>query len=206
MVQFGKITDRFMRDYGDQLGDASIPLDRSPEVWFVDEEGQEAERVRDPFWNDLDESPKAVADVYEAVLGAVFVDLMDREGDFDFSVIDGVIERTLLRPWLPIAGPPSAVSIHPVKALVDYIAKTTGCCSLKISTQWNESDGSFSCRVLFHELGIGEADGSSKRHARKAASAVALGYARDNVKGLGVLCRCEGGKSVEGAGEDGDDC
>jgi hypothetical protein len=90
-----------------------------------------------------------------------------------------------------------SVSIHPVKALVDYIAKSTGCTCLKISSQWNEFDGSFTCSVLFHELGIGESDGSSKRHARKAAANVALAYARDNVKNLAVLCGCEYSKTVE---------
>jgi hypothetical protein len=52
----------------------------------------------------------------------------------------------------------------------------------------NEFDGSFKCSVLFHELGIGEATCESKLHDRKAAANVALGYARDDVKSLSVLC------------------
>jgi hypothetical protein len=110
MVEFGKIVDTFMRDYGNQLGDTTIPLDRTPEVSFVDKEVQELPRVRDPFWNDLPESPKAVADVYEAIIGAVFVDLMDSplpNGDYNFARVEEFIEKTLLLPWLPIAGPPS---------------------------------------------------------------------------------------------------
>ncbi|KAJ3135272.1 Dicer-like protein 1 [Geranomyces variabilis] len=46
------------------------------------------------FWASLAASPKAAGDVYEAMLGAVFLD-----SDFDIEAVWRVVEKTLIDPW-----------------------------------------------------------------------------------------------------------
>ncbi|TPX72392.1 hypothetical protein SpCBS45565_g00534 [Spizellomyces sp. 'palustris'] len=46
------------------------------------------------YWKELDAAPKSTGDVYEAILGAVFVD-----SGFDVEAPWGVVLRTLVEPW-----------------------------------------------------------------------------------------------------------
>ncbi|KAJ3178296.1 Dicer-like protein 1 [Geranomyces variabilis] len=46
------------------------------------------------FWTSLAASPKAAGDVYEAMLGAVFLD-----SDFDVEAVWRVVEKTMIDPW-----------------------------------------------------------------------------------------------------------
>ena len=116
--------------FAHKLGDRNDVLDYSPEIDVAS-----MKRQTGAFWNEFEKAPKAIADVYESILGAVFVDSLDLDSEcvFDLSVITSVIEKTLLLPWLPILGPPSSVQIHPVKALIDYVASVVKCRELKIS-------------------------------------------------------------------------
>lgn len=78
------------------------------------------------FWLDFDDSPKAVADLYESMIGAVFIDSLD------LDVVAKVVERTMLNPWMPLMGPPNAAEEHPVNELVNVVnSKQLKCQELK---------------------------------------------------------------------------
>ncbi|KAI9205947.1 ribonuclease III domain-containing protein [Polychytrium aggregatum] len=81
------------------------------------------------FWKALPKAPKVFGDLYEAMLGAVFVD-----SGFDIDLVWGIVRRTLICPWWDSAarslGPSNMIEVgclHPTQKLYWCIEEQLGC-------------------------------------------------------------------------------
>jgi endoribonuclease Dicer len=73
------------------------------------------------FWNQLETAPKVLGDIYESMLGAVFLD-----SGFRIEQVAAVVEKTLIAPWwhrfkLLIRGSEGLQIKHPVRLLAEHI-------------------------------------------------------------------------------------
>ena len=62
----------------------------------ITEEDQE-EVFKPPFWKEMDIIPKMMGDLYESILGAIFLD-----SHFSFEIVEAAVTRTLLQNWWPV--------------------------------------------------------------------------------------------------------
>lgn len=125
LTSFCSELEKNLEIYSNRFGDPEGPLIVTPLVYGNDE--KITDKVSsNPFWVEMTTAPKAIADIYESLIGAVFVDCIDVE------LAAKVIHRTLLNPWLPIVGPPNAMISHPVAELTEIALKELECKRMKM--------------------------------------------------------------------------
>ncbi|KAJ3221055.1 hypothetical protein HK099_003811 [Clydaea vesicula] len=188
MVDFGKLLEERYEIYKHLMGkpEDGLNYDSSKDVF--------PNRGTVPFWDDFDDTPKAIADVFEALLGAVFVDSLDVEEEKEFSLdtIMTILNNTMLIPWLPLVGPPCGIVNHPVKQFMDSCHQLLHCRAIDINAKRNY-DGTYCCEVSLHETVICKADAESKKSSRRAAAIMGLDYLKKHALELRNSCTCTGG-------------
>ncbi|KAJ3088764.1 hypothetical protein HK102_008011 [Quaeritorhiza haematococci] len=122
----------------------------------------------DLFWIDL-EPPKAISDVFEATLGAVFVD-----SGFDVEAVWAVMQRTWL-PWVSRYIRPSNVKRHPIRELTD-ILRRSGCDRWDVRTSFDHEEGKYLSNVIIHKEVMAVAHGPTRKGSRKIAADVAIEF------------------------------
>lgn len=78
------------------------------------------------YWRDFKNCPKAIADVYESMVGAIFLD-----SGMDLKVTEEFIMRTAILPWISFIGQPDASKIHPTSRCVAIIQQDICCQKFK---------------------------------------------------------------------------
>lgn len=167
------------------------------------------------FWNDLPPAPKAAGDLYEAVVGAVFVD-----SGFDIEATWHVVRRTLVEKWWhrfdgELGTNEGFVTMHPhseITQLVDqlncgrlqttYVAPYV---NAKVPAEninkhlhhlnrfiHEEEASQFHCTIELHGHTIGFGQARSKWEAKRAAAAAAVAFARSEVERFEGICTCQG--------------
>ncbi|KND00894.1 uncharacterized protein SPPG_03994 [Spizellomyces punctatus DAOM BR117] len=135
------------------------------------------------YWKELDAAPKSTGDVYEAILGAVFVD-----SGFDVEAPWGVVLRTLIDPWWHLfqeAGCGTAQSkcvrsadeTNPIGEAYEWTQKMR-CERLQFTIEIDEEAGVIRCTCTFHDVPIGCGEGKNKKIAKRIAAEHALTFLR----------------------------
>ncbi|KAJ3274422.1 Dicer-like protein 1 [Terramyces sp. JEL0728] len=149
------------------------------------------------FWNRLPTSPKALGDLYESLLGAVFVD-----SGFKYEVVTSVVDATIFKRWWyrfeVLIEDASGLQIkHPLRQLQEIIARLK--CTKLFMELSSMSDGNSECKFKVHDTIIAEAIAENKRDAKKSASFTAVNYLQEQIDLHGKIpyCDCEDDPETE---------
>ncbi|KAF6762700.1 hypothetical protein DFP72DRAFT_1060951 [Ephemerocybe angulata] len=152
----------------------------------ADEENRAAEAERRPagqFWLGV-EPPKALSDVIESVIGAVYISdkfsPVGAEAFFD----------NVLRPFFDKHITLQTLTHHPTKTLFELI-QAHGCQLMKI-TKDPKCEGATTCHVKLHEETLSSATGPSPPLAARQASIRALEAIKEGTVVLSRICDCRG--------------
>jgi dsRNA-specific ribonuclease len=141
------------------------------------------------FWNHLETAPKTLGDLYEAMLGAVFLD-----SGFKLEPVKQIIQRTLLDLWWPrmkplIDGSKGLVTVHAPSILKQIIEKNQ--CSQFLLTTQPLLEGSYLCEYCIHGNKIVSVCLDTKKDATKFAAIQALEYVQSHQNLFEEVCDCE---------------
>ncbi|KAJ3051817.1 Dicer-like protein 1 [Rhizophlyctis rosea] len=139
-----------------------LPSERagSPTKTRLEEKAELEEKQREvQYWLDL-EAPKTISDIYEAVLGAIFLD-----SGFEVEQVWEGMKRTWL-PWVDAYINPSLISRHPYREMAVHLRKL-GCDAWRVPCSGDPEDGGFIARLMMHKEIVSEAKGPSRKLARK---------------------------------------
>lgn len=167
-----------IKEYADQLEQAE-ELSRkknSQETAAGNSSSTDAQGVAQNFWIDIQQSPKVLADVVEALVGAMFVD-----SEYSFSVVVSFFTK-FVQPFFENIGLETSYSLnHPINATVHKLHIDFGC------NQWKfhmasvpapletgvavlaESD--VLCALMVHDKVVAHATSSKNGHHAKVAVA-----------------------------------
>jgi endoribonuclease Dicer len=140
------------------------------------------------FWNQMYSAPKAIGDIVESVLGAIFLD-----SGFDPEEVDKVLHAILITPWwyrfdALLKSDDGLQSKHPLRELSDLISSLK-CGKLVLEVEVL-SNGLNRCRLILHGNIIGENSSESKRDSKKQAAFGAVQYFQKNQKKIKEFCDC----------------
>lgn len=138
-------------------------------------EGEQRRIARRNFWLDAPQPPKALADVTEAIVGAMFVD-----SKYDYVVVRTFFER-FIRPYFEdMALYDTYASKHPVTALskrlqTDFVCARWRFCSKAVPCGVEEGmralkESDVVCALLVHEKVVEHAKAKSGRYAKAACA------------------------------------
>ncbi len=141
------------------------------------------------FWKSGPSCPKAASDMYESMLGAIFVDC-----GFDLDVLRPIVRHTLLDPWVwrfqrVLTVTPTFSDINPPRLLADWMGKTLHCQAY--SGACSENDVSLGFAYHMHGRSLGFAQGPSKKAAKDSAARIALAYIQANMEDIRAICDCQ---------------
>ncbi|KAG0338015.1 Dicer-like protein 1 [Podila humilis] len=147
----------------------------------------------DEYWVKLATMPKILGDIVESTLGAVFVDC-----GFEYAVVSRLFEDKI-RPFLDKHLSVETMSIHPTKAILEYL-QGQGCTQFRCGTRELEEternsrrgkvDPVFVCDYKIHNTTIATARGYSLKELRKQVAVEALKRIRSEDGLLESLCDC----------------
>lgn len=152
-----------------QCGNAGLAetLDNWQRI-FMEHVGRKTARLL--FWQDLDPAPKVLGDLYEALLGAVYLD-----SQLDIDIITGVITSTLITPFWPryevLVRTQDFLLQDPMRQLKDHVYYLP-CNGLDVTTE--REIGGYLCIVKFHDVEIGRTIMPRSHQAKKYAAESAL--------------------------------
>ncbi|KAI8804759.1 hypothetical protein BJ742DRAFT_775863 [Cladochytrium replicatum] len=118
------------------------------------------------YWHDVS-PPKAISDIFEAVIGAVYLD-----SDFDLEEAWGVLDRIWV-PWIDRYIKPHTVKCHPVR-LLSHLMRIVACNNWTITTRNCRETGRFIAKFCVHKRDIALADGEHDKVARRNAAELAI--------------------------------
>ena len=140
------------------------------------ENGQTA---RLDFWRDVPSPPKALADVMEALIGAMFVD-----SRYDYSVVQGFFDRFIRPYFVDMKLYDTFANKHPVTALSKRLQNDFGCtkwrlCSASVPCGVEQgfkalTQSDVVCALLVHEQVVEHATAKSGRYAKIACAKKAV--------------------------------
>ncbi|KAJ2742634.1 Dicer-like protein 1 [Coemansia sp. BCRC 34301] len=140
----------------------------------VDETGKEDDvywGLPPECWNVV-HAPKVLGDVFESLLGAMYVDF-----DMDMAVAEGFYQR-ILSPFLDRFVDSGRLSLHPVIQTL-LICQGWGCNMVtwdgSVNPDQLDYTGRFVCEVRSHGVALAAAKGDSLRHAKFNVASVFLG-------------------------------
>ncbi|KAJ3417564.1 Dicer-like protein 1 [Chytridiales sp. JEL 0842] len=136
------------------------------------------------YWEDV-EAPKCLSDIYEALLGAVFVD-----SGFDVEAVWQCMQHTWL-PWVTKYISEESVGKHPLREMAGKL-RSIGCNSWRVPTNAKVETGEFTARIIFHEEEICMAEGSSRKEARRVAAEECLRMIEKDLDSFKKKCTCKG--------------
>ncbi|TPX66353.1 hypothetical protein SpCBS45565_g04508 [Spizellomyces sp. 'palustris'] len=142
------------------------------------------------YWVNI-ETPKAVSDLFEAILGAIFQD-----GGYDAEVAWGFLDRVWL-PWVNEYIQPQLVGRHPFREMAMYMRSVLGCDKWRVPTKLDLDEGLFVANFIMHEHVIALDYGPSRKAARRALAENVLQMIEDGIE-ITNKCDCRGVKFVPG--------
>ncbi|KNC99522.1 uncharacterized protein SPPG_04913 [Spizellomyces punctatus DAOM BR117] len=142
------------------------------------------------YWINI-ETPKAVSDLFEAILGAIFQD-----GGYDVEVAWGFLDRFWL-PWVNEYIQPQLVGRHPFREMAMYMRSVLGCDKWRVPTKHDLEEGLFVANLIMHENVIAMDYGPSRKAARRALAENVLQMIEEGVE-IANKCDCGGIKFVPG--------
>ncbi|KAJ3053727.1 hypothetical protein HK097_003535 [Rhizophlyctis rosea] len=142
------------------------------------------------FWNDLQEAPKTLGDLYESVLGAVLVD-----SGFDIQQAWMVMDKTLMKPWLNrfkmALETYDGVTKFNAEAELHRLEGKLRCRHFNRLTDEPCIDADVTCTIQVHGTVVGMGKGKSKSAARRAAAANVVEKVRGQPDWLSSHCKCD---------------
>ncbi|KAI8848769.1 hypothetical protein BC829DRAFT_417370 [Chytridium lagenaria] len=150
-------------------------------------EQAETPRAEKPlFWLDLPVAPKAVSDMYEAVLGAIFLD-----SGCCLAEAEKAIRKTLMGPWWPYfleAGIKTVEGMRAAQMLADgkgmgydyvrdltRVATMVGCKEVIVQcVEQPDKRGFWDCTIKKHNVLLSSVSGNSKKRVRREATLAAI--------------------------------
>ncbi|KAJ3041028.1 Dicer-like protein 1 [Rhizophlyctis rosea] len=155
----------------------------------------EEEKKRDiQYWNDL-EPPKTISDVFEAVLGAIFLD-----SHLSVETVWKAMQRTWL-PWVDAYITPALVARHPYREMADVLRRE-GCDAWRVPTKHDAETGEFVARFVVHQVEVLVERGPSRKMARKVLAERALEMFKGRPGFVRERCTCAGIVTEEGVVRD----
>ncbi|TPX47024.1 hypothetical protein SeLEV6574_g02881 [Synchytrium endobioticum] len=156
--------------------------DLAAERYHVEESMKSEDDDSRRYWEDL-EPPKAVSDLVEAVLGAVFVD-----SELSTMAVWKVLEKIWI-PWVDRYIKPTTVKRVAVRVLAEEL-RSRGCVEHKVKA-YLEGPRAFISKVTIHGKVFAEARGDLRKKATLEASELALKMIREDPKCLDGWCDCQ---------------
>lgn len=165
----------------------------------ITEAEQEAKGARD-YWTNTKQPPKALSDIVESYIGAVFVD-----SEYNFSEVERFFDQNIRSFFEDMSIYDTFANNHPTTYLHNLLAMSFGCSNYRLMAQELPSAvpgavGPSLAVVMIHDTVVAEGQASSGRYAKIRASANALAV----LKGLAPFeyrsqyrCDCEGGAEGE---------
>lgn len=86
----------------------------------------EARQPGQMYWQNFKNVPKAIADVYESMVGSIFID-----SGMNLAVVEEFIMRTCILPWVSYIGEPDEHKIHPISRCIQIIQQEICCLKFK---------------------------------------------------------------------------
>lgn len=155
---------------------------------FIESKGERNRLQREveseiQYWMDI-EIPKPISDVFEATVGAVFVD-----SGFDEAVVWKLLRRTWL-PWVQEFIQPHMVGRHPYRQLAVYFRAALGCDSWRVPTTYDMNDHLYVARLIVHGEVIASHSGPSRKVARRILAETVLDRLEIEPDVLKEKCSC----------------
>ncbi|KAG9317557.1 hypothetical protein JVU11DRAFT_1764 [Chiua virens] len=139
------------------------------------------------------EPPKALSDIVESVMGALYVSdgfILDGAENFFKNVLEPFYDRHITLKTL---------SHHPTKILFEML-QSHGCQQFELVKERNDSTQQTRCDCVIHQITLASAMGSTAQTAGRAASELALDALQCKPEFLSRTCDCrETGQSNKGA-------
>ncbi|KAJ8328011.1 Dicer-like protein 1 [Batrachochytrium dendrobatidis] len=173
-----------------------LRVKKSDTVWIVDAYAQQviehlsqpADSIQKIFWAHMTTAPKICGDVYEAILGAIFVD-----SKFSIEKVDEFVLNSLIKPWWDhfsqIVQDGKVVLQNSIVELRDLVAEHLKCSAVEYTYTHIQNTATVAI-VKCHDKIIGKAIGTGKRDAKKAASKVAAEYILRYKEDVASVCDC----------------
>ena len=187
-----------------QRAEFAADLERAEEAARDDTDG----KVRSDYWRNVEQPPKALADVVEALIGAMFVD-----AKYDYSVVETFFNRHILPYFEDMTLYDSFGEKHPVTWLTRCLATNMGCRDWRLLSQevpCGTEEGvkavtstEVICALLVHGKPFEHATAASGRYAkiacaRKAGKKLGEMNRREYREETGCRCMVEGGDGGQG--------
>jgi dsRNA-specific ribonuclease len=141
------------------------------------------------FWNHLPSAPKTLGDIYESLMGAVFLD-----SGFNIQIIRDLVHRTLITPWWSrfeqlMQGEDGLKLEQPMRAFTDLIFNLK--CTQSVMNAEILDDGGYHVKITFHGVELSNYCAETKREAKTVASSQAYEYYTNHKDELHDLCKCK---------------
>ncbi|TPX55092.1 hypothetical protein PhCBS80983_g05612 [Powellomyces hirtus] len=135
------------------------------------------------YWINL-ETPKALSDVFEAILGAVFVD-----NNFDHDSVWNFLRRNWL-PWVDKYVQPHVVGRHPYRELALYLKKELKCDAWRMPAKHNPDGHLYVANLIIHKEIVMACSGTSRKSARRLLAETVLERLEEEPTFLQGGCDC----------------
>jgi endoribonuclease Dicer len=136
------------------------------------------------YWEEVD-PPKCVSDIFEAMLGAIFVD-----SGFDIEVVWSSMQVIWL-PWVKNYINEESVGRHPLREMASKFSMM-GCSSWRVPTYANAETGTFIAHIVLHDERIVISEGVSRKDARRIAAEECLTKLEEDFDAFKTKCSCKG--------------
>ncbi|KAJ8326128.1 hypothetical protein O5D80_005483 [Batrachochytrium dendrobatidis] len=140
------------------------------------------------FWNKGNTAPKTAGDVYESMLGAVFVD-----SQFDIHCVQSMFDITVISPWwwrfTSLFGGESMIYENPVAELRTLSYSLFKCVKIDYTYEYGLHGGT-TATITYHNMVLAQCLGTGQRDAKKAAACTAVEYVNMHKDELKDLCDC----------------
>ncbi|KAL9089736.1 MAG: hypothetical protein Q9159_002383 [Coniocarpon cinnabarinum] len=163
MLGLGKYLDHHSNALSGQFTTFHHEYDEAEREAQRDAQGQAGQSRG--FWQSLSDPPKALADVVEAYVGAMFVD-----SDFDFKVVQDFFDRHIKWFFEDMRIYDEFAHSHPINRLRDMLSRTYRCDAFSLKAKEVVSDDEYSSAVLagviIHSQVIGKASAKTSKVAK----------------------------------------
>ncbi|GAA5833456.1 hypothetical protein JCM9279_001530 [Rhodotorula babjevae] len=152
-----------------------------------------------PYWQTLD-PPKAVADILEALFGAVYLD-----SRFDPAAVQLVFDRCV-SPWLARWISPTTINLDSIRLLLEH-AQSSGCydvshVSAVLEPRVDHRTGELIQRltrtsVVAHGMRLSTVESGNPKTAKRISSSEALAYLDANPGFFPTVCDCSTRRDIQ---------
>ncbi|KAJ3145023.1 Dicer-like protein 1 [Geranomyces variabilis] len=146
------------------------------------------------YWMNI-ETPKAVSDVFEAIIGAVFVD-----NNFSEEAVWKFMQPTWL-PWVDKYCLPHIVGRHPYRELALYMRGRLQCDSWRMTCTQDTDGGAYIANMFVHDKLVKTCAGPSRKSARRLLSELLMEALEEDAEYFKEMCDCGIARKANGQNE-----